>query len=289
MTFSPLPANRLSWSSSTAVLAWSARSAPARRARSSQPTLASVGAAAAGLDPASFATLRNVSLRDGVAVLPSARTRAVRSQYQSRSAPDGSTRSVSARRCGSSTLTSLRRCLIITSAVRFRSAATLLGSWPGAPEPAPWPARNCAAVPSSPGATRLTISYRSCSRFSTGVAVSSSRCRDRSSRISFPEALRGAHPVRLVHDDQVPLVTYQRGLERIAARGGQRGEHDRPIHAPGSRLAAQGIPLPAGQHCRHAELALEFLLPLRHQPAGEVPADAGHRPKWAVVAAEATT
>ncbi len=122
----------------------------------------------------------------------SARTRAVRSEYQSRSGPDGSTRSVSASRCGSSTLTSLRRCLIITSAVRFRSAGTFLGSWSGAAEPAPCAARNCAAVPSSPGATRLTISYKSCRRFSTGVAVSSSRCRDRSSRISFPEALRGA-------------------------------------------------------------------------------------------------
>lgn len=77
---SSLRANRLSWSSSTAVLA-GAPSAPARAARSYQPILASVGAAAAGLDPASLATLRSVRRWDGVAALPSARTRAVRSEY----------------------------------------------------------------------------------------------------------------------------------------------------------------------------------------------------------------
>jgi hypothetical protein len=54
--------------------------------------------------------------------------------YQSRSASGGSTSRVSASRWGSSTLTSLRRCLIITSAVRLRSAAAFFGAsagdWP---------------------------------------------------------------------------------------------------------------------------------------------------------------
>ena len=241
-TFSWLAVCLLSWSISTAVLAGAA-SDLARAARSSQPILASVGAAAAGLDPASLATLRRVSRRADAAVLPSARTRAVRSEYHSRSAPDGSTRSVSARRCGSSTLTSLRRCLIITSAVRFLSAATFLGSVSGAAEPAPCAARNCAAVPSSPGATRLTISYRSCSRFSTGVAVSSSRCRDRSSRISFPEALRGARTrcasSTMIRSHGSPVSVDLSGSRRAAASEASTTGRSAPA-APASRRWAAG-------------------------------------------------
>jgi hypothetical protein len=51
--------------------------------------------------------------------------------YQSRSAGGGSISRVSAKRRGRSTLTSLRRCLTITSAVRLRSAAAFFGASAG--------------------------------------------------------------------------------------------------------------------------------------------------------------
>jgi len=85
----------------------------------------------------------------------------------------GVTKIVSARRGGSITATSLRRCLTITSRVRARSSSRLYGL--DSTDAAPCLARNWAGVPSSPGATRLTSWYRSDSLFSTGVAVSISR------------------------------------------------------------------------------------------------------------------
>src|SRR5260370_19816 len=96
-------------------------------------------------------------------------------------------------------------------------------------------------------------------------------------------ATRRTHPVRLVHDDQVPLVTDQRGLEGIAARGGQRSEHARPSSAyPTGTHGVTNRRHPAWHHTGEIPI-------FPYGVAGEAPADAGHRPKRAVVAAEATT
>lgn len=209
----PPPAVRLR-SSSTSVAAFSVcLSRRARPARSSQPTPASVGASAAGLDPAWRCTLRSARRRAGAASRPSRPTRSETAAYSSASSWPGVTRMVSAR----------------------------LATSP--PSPSRWRARNWAGVPSRPGATRLTSWKRSSRRFSTGVAVSSSRCRVRRDRASRPEAVLGAlrrwASSAMTTSHRLEVRTWRRGSRRAVAN-----EASTTAPAPSSGIAPPGTPGP---------------------------------------------
>ena len=103
----------------------------------------------------------------------------------------GVTKIVSARRGGSITATSLRRCLTITSRVRTRSSSRLCGL--DSTDAAPCLARNWAGVPSSPGATqqahqliqvRQLVLHRCCGQHQQ-ITGAEAAC------ASLPDALRG--------------------------------------------------------------------------------------------------
>ena len=256
---------RRSRSSSTAALAGPSI-APARAARSAQPTLASVGAAAAGLDPASLATLRSVSRRAGRG-LPA--SRAIRAREPGIPV---------ALRSGRLDQQRLRQALRQQHA---DLAAPVPDHHLGGPLPQRRDVPRFMIRPGAAGAMRRTELRRGPQQPGRDQAHHLvqvlqpvlHRRRGQQQQMAGPQladqlprgAARCAHPVRLVHDDQVPLVPGQRGLERLAARGGQRGDHDRPVGAPGYR-SQSGNPAPGRSHGRHAELALELLLPLVHQP-----------------------
>ena len=176
-----------SWSSRTAALAGAGKG-PAPGGQVVPAGLAQRGRGRGRARPGERATLRNVSrLAGGGCPRPRRGPARSRSEYQLALRPR--TARPAASRPGAAAAARSPRCAGAGSSPRRSASAappTFLGSVPGAAELAPCAARNCAAVPSSPGATRLTSSYRSCSRFSTGVAVSSSRCRERSSRTSLP-------------------------------------------------------------------------------------------------------